>query len=129
MAQIKIYGMKSNIERNISAISDSIHDAVISALEYPQEKRFHRFIELEPSNFIYPNDRSEEYIIIEISLFEGRSIEAKKELIRGIYSNLSLQIGVSTQDVEITISETPKENWGIRGIHGDELVLEYKVEV
>jgi hypothetical protein len=32
-------------------------------------------------------------------------------------------------DVEITITETPKYNWGIRGMIGDELKLNYKVEV
>ena len=101
----------------------------MSALEYPPEKKFQRFISLELSEFIYPGDRTEKYIIIEILMFEGRSIEAKKSLIRGIYSNIGKQAGITPQDIEITIFETPKENWGIRGIPGDELALGYKVEV
>lgn len=101
----------------------------MSALEYPPEKKFHRFISLESSEFIYPSDRSEKYIIVEISMFEGRSIEAKKALIRGIYSNINKQTGIASQDIEITIFETPKENWGIRGMPGDELALGYKVDV
>ncbi|APF21976.1 putative transglutaminase-like protein [Clostridium butyricum] len=32
-------------------------------------------------------------------------------------------------DVEITIFETPNYNWGIRGVPGDELGLNYKVNV
>lgn len=129
MAQIKIYGLKSNLDENRSAISASVHDAVMSALEYPPEKKFHRFISLESSEFIYPSDRSEKYTIVEISMFEGRSIEAKKALIRAIYSNINKQTGITPQDIEITIFETPKENWGIRGMPGDELALGYKVEV
>ena len=129
MAQIKIYGLKPNLDENRSTISTSIHDALMSALEYPQEKKFHRFINLESGEFIYPDDRSEKYIIIEISMFEGRSIEAKKSLIRGIYTNIKKQTGITLQDIEITIFETPKENWGIRGMLGDELALGYKVEV
>ena len=129
MAQIKIYGLKSNLDENRSVISASVHDAVMSALEYPPEKKFHRFISLESSEFIYPSDRSEKYIIVEISMFEGRSIEAKKALIRGIYSNINKQTGIASQDIEITIFETPKENWGIRGMPGDELALGYKVDV
>lgn len=62
-------------------------------------------------------------------MFEGRSIEAKKALIRGIYSNINQQAGITPQDIEITIFETPKENWGIRGLPGDELALGYTVEV
>lgn len=129
MAQIKIYGLKSNLDENRSVISASVHEAVMSALEYPPEKKFHRFISLESSEFIYPSDRSEKYIIVEISMFEGRSIEAKKALIRGIYSNINKQTGIASQDIEITIFETPKENWGIRGMPGDELALGYKVDV
>ena len=129
MAQIKIYGLKSNLDENRSVISASVHEAVMSALEYPPEKKFHRFISLESSEFIYPSDRSEKYIIVEISMFEGRSIEAKKALIRGIYSNINKQVGITAQDIEITIFETPKENWGIRGMPGDELALGYKVDV
>ena len=129
VAQIKIYGLKSNLDENRSAISASVHDAVMSALEYPPEKKFHRFISLESSEFIYPSDRSEKYTIVEISMFEGRSIEAKKALIRAIYSNINKQTGITPQDIEITIFETPKENWGIRGMPGDELALGYKVEV
>jgi len=129
VAQIKIYGLKSNLDKNRFLISTSLHNAVMSALEYPPEKKFHRFITLEPSEFIYPSDRSEKYMIVEISMFEGRSIEAKKALIKGIYSNINKHAGITPQDIEITIFETPKENWGIRGLPGDELALDYKVEV
>jgi phenylpyruvate tautomerase PptA (4-oxalocrotonate tautomerase family) len=129
VAQIKIYGLRSNLKENRSEISASIHDAVMTALEYPPEKKFHRFISLDLSEFIYPDDRSDKYIIIEISMFEGRSVEAKKSLIKGIYSNIGKRVLISPQDIEITIFETPKENWGIRGMPADELVMEYKVEV
>jgi Tautomerase enzyme len=48
----------------------------------PEAKRFQRFIMLESENFLYPSDRTNDYTIIEISMFEGRSTEAKKNLIR-----------------------------------------------
>ncbi|MBL4868103.1 MAG: tautomerase family protein [Pseudomonadales bacterium] len=129
MAQVKIYGLKSHLGVAKVAISKAIHKSVMSALEYPPEKTFHRFIALDPSEFIYPDDRSEKYIIIEFSMFEGRSIDAKKALINQLYRNIGTEVGISHQDIEITIFETPKENWGIRGMPADELTLGYKVEV
>ena len=39
----------------------------------------------------------------------------------------SLNLGAN--DIEITVFETPKHCWGIRGKTGDELALSYKVEV
>ena len=68
-------------------------------------------------------------MIIEISIFEGRSIEAKKMLIRLLYERIPQLSGVSTQDIEITIFETPRHCRGIRGMPGDEIGLNYKVEV
>ncbi|WP_414518847.1 tautomerase family protein [Nostoc sp. PCC 9305] len=129
MVQIKIYGTASFILHSRSAISDAIHSCVVEALAYPQDKRIHRFFPLEPDDFIYPLGRSEKYIIIEISMFEGRTIETKKKLIRLLFSRLSEQVAIAPIDIEITIIETPKHNWGIRGTTGDELNLNYQVRV
>ncbi len=61
-------------------------------------------------------------------MIEGRIIEAKKQLIRLMFDRVQL-IGISTHDLEITIFETPKHNWGSRGLPGDKHHLNYKVEV
>ena len=129
MAQVKVYGLASHISEKRRQISDAIHAAVMTALEYPAEKKFHRYFYLDDENFIYPDDRSTEYTIIEFSIFAGRSEQAKKALIRTVFSNLQTFAGILPQDVEITIFETPKSNWGIRGHPGDELSLGYKVDV
>ncbi len=129
MAQIKIFARRATIARHRTALSEAIHQAVMQALAYPARKRFHRFIGLDPEDFLHPDDRSENYLIIEISMFEGRSAEARKALIRGIFANVTEATGIAAQDVEITIFETPMANWGIRGVPGDELALGYKVNV
>ncbi len=129
MAQIKIYALRQSLSGKQQALSAAIHAAVMEALAYPAEKKFHRFLLLEPDNFLFPADRSEDYTIIEISLFEGRSVEAKKRLIRLLYANIEAAVGIVPQDVEITLFETPKFNWGIRGLPGDELALGYRVNV
>ena len=129
MAQIKIYGLRPSIERNRGALSEAIHRSVVEALSYPADKRFHRFIGLEPEDFVFPADRTAAYTIIEISMFVGRTAEAKKALIRALFCNIERACGIAPQDVEITIVETPRENWGIRGKPGDELTLGYQVNV
>ena len=129
MVQVKIYGLKTPLMAHADLLLAAIHNAIVEALVYSPEKKFHRLIGLEKSEFIYPADRSENYTIIEISMFEGRSIEAKKSLIRLLFANIEREVGIKPQDVEITIDETPKQNWGIRGLCGDELALGYKVDV
>ncbi|MCH7335282.1 tautomerase family protein [Acinetobacter sp. NIPH 2699] len=129
MSQIKIYALRQTLDQFKIQLSDAIHHALVSSLNYPVEKKFQRFIALEQADFIYPNDRSNHYMIIEISMFEGRTTEAKKQLIQTIFSNIQQQCGISPQDIEITIFETPKSHWGIRGQNADELQLNYQVNV
>lgn len=128
MAQIKIYGLRQHLHPIKSKLSEVIHTCVVDALQYPADKRFHRFFLLESSDFYYPPDRSNRYTILEISIFEGRSIDTKKQLIRLLFDRVQ-PLGISPQDLEITIFETPKHNWGFRGLPGDEHQLNYNVEV
>lgn len=129
MAQIKIYGLESHIKANRTVLSDTIHSCIMDAFEFPKDKRFHRFIRLAKEDFVYPDSRSEKYTILEISIFEGRSDESKKKLIRLLFERLKRDANIDGEDMEITIFETPMKNWGIRGIPADELSLNYKVEV
>ncbi|ABA22100.1 4-oxalocrotonate tautomerase [Trichormus variabilis ATCC 29413] len=62
-------------------------------------------------------------------MFEGRSVETKKQLLQDIIRKINEQLQISVYDIEITLLEIPKQNWGIRGVPGDELNLSYKVEV
>jgi 4-oxalocrotonate tautomerase family enzyme len=66
--------------------------------------------------------------LLEISMFEGREPETKRRLLERLMAAISDQIGIPVQDIEITIFETPKANWGIRGKTADKLILDYKVE-
>ncbi len=129
MSQIKIYGLKESLDPIKAQLSDVIHSCVVDALQFPQDKRAHRFFPLNPDDFYYPSGRTTKYTIIEISMFEGRSVETKKYLIRLLFERAHQQLNILPQDLEITITETPKYNWGFRGMPGDEIELNYKVEV
>lgn len=129
MPQIKIYGLKTALTGRKTQISDAIHASVVAALDFPIEKRFHRFFEMEREDFVVPADKSQSYLIVEIAMMSGRSIEAKKRLIGLLFRNLKTEIGLENGDLEIQIVESPPENWGFRGQSGDEIALGYKIEV
>jgi phenylpyruvate tautomerase PptA (4-oxalocrotonate tautomerase family) len=129
MSQIKIYGNRTFLFPIRSKLSDCLHSCVVEALNYPENKRAHRFFYLDEGDFYYPEGRTQQYTIIEISLFEGRSIEAKKALYQLIFSRFEQNLNILPNDVEITLTETPLHNWGIRGKSGDELVLNYPLAV
>lgn len=129
MGQVKIFGIREILHPQRELLSDVLHGCVMEAFAYPKDKRAHRFIYLEKDSFFYPEGRTDNYTIIEISLFEGRSVQAKKKLYQLVFERFEKELGISPIDVEVTIFETPMHNWGIRGKSADELVLNYKVEV
>lgn len=128
MAQVKIYGQRRFLEPHSDSLSETIHAVMVAELGLPPEKRFHRFLPLEPWQQRCPQDRSERYLILEILMFAGRSTPVRKALLHGLMRELCAAHGLSPADVEITLLESPRENWGIRGSTGDELALGYQVE-
>ncbi|MCT1537925.1 MULTISPECIES: tautomerase family protein [Lysinibacillus] len=129
MGQIKIYGVKGRLNPIKETLSNIIHSCMVDALEYPLDKKFQRFFPMDKEDFYFASERTESYTIIEISMFEGRTIQAKKQLVKLLFERINNKLNISPQDVEITIFETPKHNWGIRGLPGDELALNYKVNI
>jgi 4-oxalocrotonate tautomerase family enzyme len=102
---------------------------VVDALSFPQDKRAHRFFPLEIEDLYYPAGRTSRYTIVEISMFEGRSVETKKNLIRLLFERVQRELNLAPANLEVTITETPKNNWGLRGQPGDEISLDYRVEI
>ena len=62
-------------------------------------------------------------------MFTGRTVETRKALIRAVMDELCRTLALHPNDVEVVILESARENWGVRGQHGDELTLSYLVEV
>ncbi len=62
-------------------------------------------------------------------MISGRAIDTKKSLIKMLFEKISNQLDISKNDIEFLILESPKHNWGFRGMTGDEISLNYKIEV
>ena len=62
MAQIKIYGIKEKLAPVRRRLSDTIHECVMEALQFPADKRAHRFFMMDKEDFYYPAGRSDAYI-------------------------------------------------------------------
>jgi phenylpyruvate tautomerase PptA (4-oxalocrotonate tautomerase family) len=110
-------------------VSEVIHSFIVDKLKFPPDKKFQRFFPMYAADFYFSAEKTKKYTIIELSIFEGNSVEAKKEFIRLIYKSYKEQMDISENDIEITIYETPKFHWGIIGLLGDELKLKYNVNI
>ena len=128
MVQVKITGCADSLNPIKEKLSEVIHSCLQEAIGTPENKKFQRFFPMQPDNFYYPSDRSARYTVIEIILFEGRSVAVQKQLISLLFERVYQAVGIDASDLEIAMFELPKHNWGIRGLPGDELVLNYVVE-
>ena len=108
---------------------EAIQSALLSAIEILDWDR-DIVVELcEGNRRIVPTGRSEQFTRIEIELFSGRSLEAKRRLYRSIVQNLAA-LGVPKDEIKIILLEVPLENWGVRGgLAASEIDLGFKVDV
>lgn len=129
MAQVKIYGIDTHLDLIKEQLSDVIHDCVVEALQFPEDKKFHRFFPMKKENIFYPENRSQAYTIIEIMMMEGRTVQTKKRLIQLLFERIRKELRIQAIDIEIVMQEAPAYQFGFRGMAGDEMLLDYKVVI
>ncbi len=95
-------------------VAEAIHSALVTAFKIPAHDKNIRIEEYKKQDFILPEGKSEQYVIIEISAFSGRCTDAKRSLYKTIVENLG-GLGIVPEDIFILLHEEPLENWGIRG--------------
>ena len=96
-------------------VLNCIHDGLAAALRIPDWDRFQRIVEIPREDFETAPGKSDDFMIIELTLFPGRTREQKGNAIHQITANLEDQLGIAPEDVFIIIHEPPNENWGLGG--------------
>jgi phenylpyruvate tautomerase PptA (4-oxalocrotonate tautomerase family) len=111
------------------SILDAVHDSLVAAFKIPDHDRNQRIIEIQSDSFEYASGKTENFVTIELTIFPGRSLQAKKTLYQEIVSRLQ-RIGIQGDDILIVLNEPPLENWGIRGGYpASEVEIGFKINV
>jgi len=98
-------------------------------LQIPQNDRDIVLEVLDASHRIISPKRSDYFTRVEILLFSGRSLGAKRKLYAALVRNLSA-LGVPAEQVKIVLIEVPTENWGLRGgVPASEIDLGFEIRV
>lgn len=98
------------------ALTDGIQRSLVDTFNVPKDDQFVLITEHEASNFIYDRqylniERSDDFVVIQLTVSNTRSIEQKKALYRQIVDELAESPGVRREDVFINLVEVEKENW------------------
>lgn len=109
-------------------ISTIIHEALLEAFKIPEYDFNHRFEIYNISEWHIPNTKTTKYILIEMTIYPGRSKDAKANLYKLISEKL-LKKGIKGNDCTIILYEPPLENWGMNGLRGDQEDIGFKLNV
>ncbi len=110
-------------------ILDAVHESLVAAFKIPDHDRNQRIIEIRPTNLEYPVGKTENFVTIEMTVYPGRSLQAKKALYQEIVSRLQ-KLEIQGDDILIVLNEPPLENWGIRGGYpASEVDIGFKINV
>ncbi len=114
MPVARIEVRKSRPTEEVAALMEAVYQAQREALKVPEGDRQIRYIEHKPEHFAVPPGKTENYTLVEIVLFPGRTLDAKRHLYKSIVRRFG-EMGIEPYDVFIILYEPPLENWGIRG--------------
>ena len=98
------------------AIGDGVYQALRETFAVPEEDRFVTVSEHSESEFQFSKSymgiaRTDDLVILQITVSNTRSIEQKKALFARIAELLSQKPGLRKEDVFINLLEVAKENW------------------
>lgn len=116
---MKIYVRKNKTDAELRAIADGVHDALVAQANVPVDDRFQILNRLERDQIVADPSyggvhRSEDIVIVEITLNVGRTVEIKKNLFADIALRLE-RVGVRPDDVLVSLVEVTKDNWSFGG--------------
>src|ERR1700744_5049293 len=98
------------------ALLDGIYQAMRETFEVPEDDRFMIITEHEAGEFAYGADylgikRSDDLVIIQLTVSNTRSAAQKKALYRRIAEKLTANPGVPPENIFINLVEVLPENW------------------
>jgi phenylpyruvate tautomerase PptA (4-oxalocrotonate tautomerase family) len=110
-------------------VIEAVQSALLSSLKLPDYDRDVVLDIYDETTRIVLTGRSQRYTRVEVTLFAGRSMEAKRALYKAMVANLA-QLGVPENEVKTVLIEVPAENWGLRGGYpASEIDLGFKIDV
>ncbi|WP_025602011.1 tautomerase family protein [Burkholderia sp. WSM2230] len=98
------------------ALTESIQRALVATFNVPKDDIFMLITEHEAGNFVYDNQyldvqRTDDLVMIQITVSNTRTIEQKKALYQRMVGELHESPGLRREDVLINLVEVLKENW------------------
>ena len=116
MPLVRISLREGKSEQYRRALGDAVHQAMIEAIDAPPQDRFQIITEHSATDLIYdPSylgvERSDNIVIVQITLSAGRKPAQKRKLFQRMAEIMAKNPGLRPQDLMISLVEVAWENW------------------
>jgi 4-oxalocrotonate tautomerase len=116
MPLVRISLVEGKPETYRQKVGDAVHRAMVETINVPPLDRFQIITCHVKSDFIYDAEylnmsRSDDLIMIQITLNTGRTTEMKKAFYKRVVELLVQDVKIRPEDVLICLVEVAKENW------------------
>ena len=115
MPLVRVEMIKGKSPEYKKSVLTNIHEGLMESFDIADWDRFQRIVEISPEDFELPEGKTKDFMIIEFTVFPGRTKEQKRNAIEKITGKLHDSLGIAPTDVFIVINEPPLENWGMAG--------------
>lgn len=114
LTRISLGAGKSDAYR--AAVIDGVQRALVETFNVPPDDQFVVMTEHEPGFLVYNRrylgiERSDDFIVIQLTVSNTRGLEQKEALYRRIVELLAERPGLRREDVFINLVEVLPENW------------------
>jgi phenylpyruvate tautomerase PptA (4-oxalocrotonate tautomerase family) len=116
MPLVRISLRQGKSEEYKRALADGVHRAIVEGAEVPPADRFQIITEHPAGALIYDPtylgvERSDDIVMVQITLSTGRKLAQKRRLMKRMAQILAEDPGLRPQDLMINLMEVAWENW------------------
>ena len=116
MPLVRISLREGKTEEYKKALGDGVHRAMVEAIEAPAQYRFQIITEHAAGGLLYDPtylgiQRTENIVMVQITLSTGRKPPQKRKLFKRMAEILAENPGLRPQDLMVSLVEVAWENW------------------
>jgi 4-oxalocrotonate tautomerase len=128
MPLVNIDLLEGRTQEELRLIGDSVHEAMVEQFDVPRRDRFQVITQHTPATLQFDRgyldiDRSDQFVMVRVTLSAGRSTAAKSAFYQQLAELLAEHIGLRTEDLAVILVENERADWSFGRGQASYLVL------
>jgi phenylpyruvate tautomerase PptA (4-oxalocrotonate tautomerase family) len=116
MPLVRIDVLEGRTDEELRRIGDSVHQALVEQLNVPERDLFHVITRHTTATLQFDRhyldiERSNQFVMVQVTLAAGRTDEAKSGFYRRLAELLADRIGLRTEDLAVALVENERVDW------------------